>query len=207
MWHPKSVLSVPWIYRALQRGLGTGHSQAEYIRTYVRPVAGARVLDLGCGPADILDWLPETHYVGVDASAQYIEEAKSRYGDRGQFICRSVTEYALEQPASFDVVMANGVLHHLSDEEAITLFRVARGALKSGGRLVTLDACFVPNQSRIARWMLQNDRGRFVRFPDQYLRLASSNFQRVEQHVRHDLLRVPYTHIIMVCEAKSGGTP
>lgn len=201
MWRPKSVLSVPWVYRALQGALGSSRSRLEYIQTYVRLMPGAWVMDLGCGPAHILDLLTDIHYVGVDVSPRYIREAQMRYGRRGEFLCRSVTEYATERPGSFDVVMANGVLHHLSDEDAVALFRVAHSALKCGGRLVTMDPCFVANQSRIAQWMLRNDRGRYVRRQDQYAQLVPSNFARVEQHVRHDLMRIPYTHLIMVCEA------
>jgi hypothetical protein len=47
--------------------------------------------------------------------------------------------------------------------------------------------------------MLAKDRGKFVRTRDEYLRLASTRFSKVEPHLRHDLLRVPYTHLIMRC--------
>jgi hypothetical protein len=91
------------------------------------------------------------------------------------------------------------VLHHLDDQEADGLLRVAREALKPRGRFVSLDGCYAPNQSRFARWMLNNDRGRFVRRQDDYARLAAAHFPTVEAHVTHRLLNIPYTHIIMVC--------
>ena len=43
------------------------------------------------------------------------------------------------------------------------------------------------------------DRGKFVRALDNYQRLASACFAKVEPHLRHDLLRLPYTHLIMCC--------
>ena len=79
------------------------------------------------------------------------------------------------------------------------MFDIAHTALKPGGALVTLDGCFVPDQSRVARALLKRDRGQFVRTPGEYTRLAASVFPQVESHVCHDLLRIPYTHLIMRC--------
>ena len=47
--------------------------------------AGARrelddaVLDVGCGPADVLRYLPEVDYVGIDRSSTYVPEASRRH--------------------------------------------------------------------------------------------------------------------------------
>ena len=48
-------------------------------------------------------------------------------------------------------------------------------------------------------WLLARDRGKFVRTREDYLRLASAHFVKVETHLRHDLLRLPYTHLTMRC--------
>jgi hypothetical protein len=95
-------------------------------------------------------------------------------------------------------------LHHLADDEALALLRLARAALKPGGRFVTFDGCLVDGQSAFARFLLRRDRGRFVRHRDDYLRLASRVFPNVTASVRHDLLRLPYTHIILECSAGAG---
>jgi SAM-dependent methyltransferase len=96
-------------------------------------------------------------------------------------------------------VIAHGVLHHLDDDQARTLFRVARRALKPGGRLVTYDGCFTPDQSAAARFVVSLDRGRHVRTREAYERLARGEFSEVRTFVRHDLVRIPYTHLIMEC--------
>ena len=44
---------------------------------------------------------------------------------------------------------------------------------------------------------VSRDRGEFVRRREDYVRLAEGCFARVESFVRHDLLRIPYTHLIM----------
>jgi cyclopropane fatty-acyl-phospholipid synthase-like methyltransferase len=147
-----------------------------------------------------LNYLPAVNYTGLDISPEYICSAKKRFGPRGRFYCNDVGLAAIEEEqATFDLVLAIGVIHHLNDAQAARLFDLARLALHSTGRLVTYDGCYVPQQSRIARWLLAKDRGKFVRNREDYLRLALARFSKVEPHLRHDLLRVPYTHLIMRC--------
>jgi hypothetical protein len=87
-------------------------------------------------------------------------------------------------------VLALGIVHHLDDEEALQLFRISRDALKSGGKLVTLDGVWTNDQSRISRYVQARDRGRFIREEGVYVNLAKLQFAKVESHVRHDLLRI-----------------
>ena len=55
-------------------------------------------------------------------------------------------------------------------------------------------------QSSWARRFLRMDRGEYVRELDEYLRLARQMFGEVLTEVRHDFLRIPYTHLIMDCQ-------
>ncbi|HZP94400.1 MAG TPA: class I SAM-dependent methyltransferase [Burkholderiales bacterium] len=195
----RSLLAHPRFYSCFASAVGGG-ARAQYARQYLRARPGERILDMGCGTADILDYLPAgVDYTGFDLSADYIAAARSRYGERGQFRNEPVDVALAGRLGSFDLAMANGVLHHLDDAGAHSLFELAKRVLAPGGRLVTLDGCFVPGQSRIARFLLSRDRGRFVRNEDEYLRLAHASFGRVAHDVRHDLLRIPYTLIIMEC--------
>ncbi|OFZ67254.1 MAG: hypothetical protein A2V79_12560 [Betaproteobacteria bacterium RBG_16_56_24] len=197
----KSLLDQPVIYKLFSALVGAQYSISTLVNQYVRPAAGDRILDIGCGPGKILDHLPQVDYFGFDFSPSYIESATRRYGHRGQFFCQRVSEAQvfLEQPESFDIVLAIGVLHHLDDAEAMQLFEIARRALKKDGRLVTYDGCYVRGQSRAAKYLLSRDRGQFVRDEQGYTGLAGSRFDEVRASIRHDLLRIPYTHIIMEC--------
>ena len=201
----RALLAIPAAYSAFQRALGAGTGRAILTRDYYRPTPGERVLDIGCGPADILEHLPGVEYVGFDASPIYIADAQKRFGGRGSFFCQEVNETTLGQFAGFDLVIACGVLHHLDDAAALRLLEIARAALKPTGRLVTTDGCYVDGQSRIARFLLSRDRGEFVRIREHYAKLAHQVFPHVECHLRHDLLRLPYTHLIMECRLASNG--
>jgi SAM-dependent methyltransferase len=193
-------LAVPWVYKSLQRSLRGNNTFSVYVNEYVRPSAGDRILDIGCGPADIVAHFPPVDYVGFDLNPAYIKAAQARYGSRGRFEQGRVSTASIDHPASYDLVLATAILHHLDDAEALDLFRLARAALKPGGRLVTLDGCYEKGQARLAALLLWLDRGRFVRTRDAYISLASQVFTRVVAHIRHDLLRVAYTHIILECE-------
>jgi len=195
-----SVLSVPAGYRLFRWLIGGESAWRIYLAEYVKPIRGDRILDIGCGPADVLNYLPEVNYTGLDISPDYIRSAQRRFGARGRFLCGDVGLASLEaEEDNFDLVLATGVLHHLDDTQTARLFDLARRVLCSTGRLITYDGCYVPQQSRVARWLLAKDRGKFVRSREDYLKLASAHFTKVAPYLRHDLLRVPYTHLIMCC--------
>jgi SAM-dependent methyltransferase len=194
-----NVLGAPSAYRIFTRLVG-GKVWRNYLDEYVKPVERERVLDIGCGPADILSYLPHVDYTGLDISPEYIAAAKTKFGSQGRFLCGDIGTVTIEREhGTFNLVLATGVLHHLDDERAVKLFELARVALAPGGRLVTYDGCFTDGQSQIARWLLKSDRGKHVRKTEDYQRLASHCFSRIQPSLRHDLLRVPYTHLIMRC--------
>jgi SAM-dependent methyltransferase len=194
-----SLLSLPSVYR-LFRTIVRGEACRIYVSEYVRPVAGEKVLDIGCGPGDILEDLPPVDYLGFDINPKYVEAAQKRFGDRGRFFCGDVGLTAIDKEgASFDLVLATGVLHHLDDNRALSLFKLARRALKPGARLVTYDGCFVTGQPKLARFVVSRDRGQYVRDSAEYVKLASQVFPEVKSFVRHDLLRIHYTHVILQC--------
>jgi SAM-dependent methyltransferase len=198
---PRRILERPSVYRLLA-ALVRPRQAPIFARDYVCARAGDRILDIGSGPGDLLTELPPgIEYVGFDLSEPYVRAARARFGDRGTFFCRAVDRGVVESlgPASFDVVVSHGVLHHLDDSQANEFFALARAALRPAGRLVTADGCYVPGQSRIARHLLSRDRGGHVRVEEEYRRLAVHHFGSVVSDIRLDTARVPYTMIYLVC--------
>jgi SAM-dependent methyltransferase len=197
----RRILGFPLIYKLLQSLLGSPGVHRQFVETFVEPAPGALILDIGCGPAEILEHLPEdVEYVGYDVNPKYIEYAGEKYEGRGEFLCARVSEASAHPRAGeFDVVLALAVLHHLDDGEASDLFESAHHHLKPGGRLVTIDSAYVPDQPRIAKFLIDRDRGRHTRTPEAYVALAEKHFASVETSVRHDMLTIPYTLIMMRC--------
>lgn len=131
--------------------------------------------------------------------AGYIGAAKKRFAERGTFICKKVSRDALEENVQLNLVLAKGVLHHLNDLEAADMFDLARTHLTKGGRLIPYDECCTPGQGLFSKSLLTMDRGNFVRTKDEYLNLAGRSFSIVKSTHHQDLMRIPYTILIMEC--------
>ncbi len=67
-----------------------------YINEYIRPKKGDKILDFGCGPADILKFLTDVDYVGIDSNERYIQSAKQKYGSKGRFLFRTIGDGRVE---------------------------------------------------------------------------------------------------------------
>src|SRR5215210_6688851 len=178
----RSVLSRPAVYELWAWLVGGSRGRHALVREHVRPRDGARVLDLGCGPGELVPHLGNARYVGVDASAAYIERARRVHGDRAEFRLGDATELD-DDLRGFDLVLAFGLIHHLDDEGARAAYREAAEALAPGGRFVSVDPALMAGQPRLARLVISADRGQHVRAPDEYARLAGEAFTEVRTTV------------------------
>ncbi len=203
----RCILSIPSVYDIIQGSLGQKKLYKILVSDYLNPDPKSRILDIGCGTASILDYLPqEIGYVGFDLSPSYIKAAKSKYGDRGQFYCQRVSRFTITEIALFDCVLAIGVIHHLGDSEATQLFQIAYQALRPGGRLLTIDGVFVNGQSPVAKLLLKLDRGKYTRRKEDYESLIKAVFNNVVIDIRYDTIRLPYTQCIMTATKQVRGS-
>ena len=197
----KAILSHPALYQAYQNAGGFFGARVKAIANYLTLRPGMRVIDIGCGPGYILPHLPpDIDYNGFDIDQAYIDHARHSFGHLGKFHCRYFDAAAAEEFAGADVVMMNGVLHHIADEELKGVLANVRDVLRRDGVVFTLDGCYRDGQSRIAKWLLDNDRGEFVRDRNGYHQVLSGVFGKVDLAVRDDYSRVPYTFIIGVLQ-------
>jgi len=196
----KNILTIPQIYTLWQKVIGDYKLRKIYCRDYVKAKGGDRILDIGCGPANMVDYLPENiDYVGFDDSEIYIKNAKKNFPQGNySFFCQKIN-FAKDFEEKFDLIMANAILHHIDDSEAEKLISFASKNLKAGGRLITLDGCFAKNQSWIKKWLLKNDRGRFVRTKEDYFKLFSNQFSKINVSLKQNLYNIPYTIVIFEC--------
>lgn len=196
---PRKILSHPTIYTTYQKIVGGYRARKLFVENNVNAKVGQKILDIGCGPGDILDFLPNVDYTGLDLDANYIEQAKKKYGKRGRFICAGVDDLDFNTTSKFDIVIAAGVLHHLDDKQCFNLFSIAKKALKLNGRFISFDGVYIPNQNKIAKYFLQKDRGQFIRTQSEYEKLTKSMFSSVESNIDEQYFYIPYTSIIMTC--------
>jgi trans-aconitate 2-methyltransferase len=95
------------------------------------------VLDAGCGTGRVtealLERLPRGHVIGVDGSAEMLEAARARLGDRVELIHQDLDQLDLDGRC-VDAILSTATFHWLADHPQ--LFTRLRAALRDGGQLV-----------------------------------------------------------------------
>lgn len=109
-----------------------------------RPVAGDRVLEVGCGAGHVLERFAGARRTGLDISPRMLDRARRRLGQGVPLICASADALPF-RAGSFPVSLCTEVLEHTPDPSAVLreLVRVAGGS----GRIVVS----VPNETMIDR--------------------------------------------------------
>jgi SAM-dependent methyltransferase len=192
----RRALSQPRVFELFNRLLGGPGVIRLLVEEWIRPKSGEHVLDLGCGLAPVLPYLPDdVSYVGIDVSAPYIEAARQRHGRRGTFVHGDVTTIDLAAFGEFDHVLVLALLHHLSDSEVTALLRQVTRHVRRGGSIITLDPS-VENASPIARAIIASDRGAYSMRAQDVYRALLAPYGSVTLAYRSDLLRIPYSHVL-----------
>ncbi|TVQ88615.1 MAG: class I SAM-dependent methyltransferase [Chromatiaceae bacterium] len=107
---------------------------------------GARALDLGCGPADImirfLARYPQATCDALDGSEPMLAMARSALAarpgvvSRARLICDKLPSAQLPYQA-YDLILSNSLLHHLHEPQV--LWRTVRAAGKPGAIVLIMD--------------------------------------------------------------------
>jgi SAM-dependent methyltransferase len=192
------ILEVASLYNAFQKAGGFLSGRLKAFDQYVdlRPVK--RVFDIGCGPGHTVKYLPAgIDYVGFDTDERYIRYAKSRFGDKGRFLKRHFDASAAKEFGQPDLILMNGVLHHMDDTSVRAVVASAAAVLPGHGVFFCIEPCFEKGQNPISHFLLRHDRGQYVRTEPQYRELVATGFANTNVFVRHDLSWVPYTFAIV----------
>lgn len=199
----RSLLTLPWVYNAYQNLVGATAGRRWVCEHFWRLQPGQRVLDIGCGPGSAIQLLPDgVQYVGFDISEDYIRHAQRRFAGQPDktFVLGSPDEFIASTPNAMknaDLVVMNGLLHHLDDQSAITALKLARATLAPQGRLVALEGTYLVRQARLSRWFVGLDRGRNVRSEPEWRALTGKVFDRFNTCILTGLDRTPYTYIVI----------
>ena len=192
-----SLLSNTFFYSLVQRVMSGTSFRKKIVKKYITK-HNVKVLDIGCGPAEILDTLPEIKYYGFDINPIYINSAKKKYENKGKFFCKKFTNKNTKYLPKFDHVLLLGVLHHLSDQEINKLMPNIKKVLKRKGNIITLDNIFINKQNLIAKFLIQMDKGENVRSKTGYLNILKNHFKKINSKIYHQKF-IPYTWFVANC--------
>lgn len=194
----KKILSLAWVYQLYQWLVGANKYTRMFANEFIDYKNGERILDLGCGPADIVKYLPKgANYTGIDISPKYINKAKEAFPDK-HFICGDIGDpsFPLDNH-TFDTVFLIGVQHHLDDDVVDTMFSFAADKLKQGGKMVCLEPVYTGKQGFVEMAFMRNDRGKFIRNAEGYMELMHKKFPDATFEIRPNTMNIPFTIILM----------
>lgn len=195
----KSTLDIPFVYNFFEKIIGGNKGYEFFVKDFMNVGSNAKVLDIGCGTANLRKYFPETtDYFGYDTNPDYIDFAKKNL--KGSFFCEDTDAFRkrIGELKDFDVVFAYGVIHHLPDSEMKKVMDLAKACLKTSGHFYTCDPCFHQDQSIFAKWTVSNDRGKFVRSHQEYIKLLGNEF-RLDYKIRNDAINIPTTLFYSKC--------
>jgi len=138
----------------------TALNSAEYLLPHLQP--GMSILDVGAGPGtitvDLAELVAPGRVVGLDASAEVVEQARAHAAERGVTNVELVVGDAYALPfadGEFDVVHAHQVLQHLARPvEALVEWRrvVTEGGLVAARECDYAGVITYPDSSGLESW-------------------------------------------------------
>ncbi len=192
-------INSPRIYKIIQNVMSGTSFRKKIIRENIKK-KNLKILDIGCGPAEIIEYIPECIYYGYDIDKRSIEYAKKKYKNKNyKFFCKEFKHSDVKKLPNFDFIILFGILHHLSNKQAKNILNLCKKKMKKNSKLLTEDPIFIKNQNLIAKFLIKNDRGMNVRKKNQYINLLKIYFRNCKSKVTKQHF-IPYTWFTTVCK-------
>jgi trans-aconitate 2-methyltransferase len=130
------MAGIPWDAHTYDRSSEPQQAWAADVLARLEGIApDATVLDVGCGTGRVTEALlalvPRGRVLAMDASADMVELARERLGDRAEVWCQDALELDLDEPV--DAIVSTAALHWVSDHDR--LWPRLADALRPGGVL------------------------------------------------------------------------
>ena len=165
------LLEHPAVYSAWQAPFAA--QKFAPVERWLRDHTIRRVLDVGCGAGTNAAHFSGADYVGVDLNERYLQAARARF--RGQFVQADLTSADLSSLGTFDMILANSFLHHVTDRDAERILAQLSPLLARDGTIHILDLVLPPRKS--PAWMMARlDRGAYARPIERWRGLFGSAF-------------------------------
>jgi ubiquinone/menaquinone biosynthesis C-methylase UbiE len=157
------------------------------------PIAGQRIIDIGCGYGRLAGCYLERfeQVVMLDGSITLLRQAQETIGERAAYIAADANRLPF-RPSSFDCVLMIRVFHHINDSQII-LSEMQR-VIGNGGNLV-FNYCNKLSARQLLRWMLHLTRENPLTLKPTGIgtRLISHHPTHIEQLLKqHGFIRMKY---------------
>jgi len=186
---PYRLLEHPTLYKVSQHIVAPGHNillQRHF--QFIFNSSDGKILDVGCGP--MLN-TPVSHgtVYGLDINLDYIKKYLIPHKREGVV---GSADHIPFKSGVFNESRCFGLLHHLPREAALSTVREMIRCTKANGRVIILDNVWPKKPYlRPLAWLNRRlDRGEWVRYEEELLRIAQEAFAGTWQ-----LSRFTYTFI------------
>lgn len=194
-----NFINNPFVYKIIQKIMSGTSFRRKIIKSHIRK-KNLKILDIGCGPAEILDYIQGCEYYGYDIDKRSIEYAKQKYlNKRYRFFCKIFNKKEISKLPKFDYIILFGILHHLNNDEVNSILNLCKKIMKKNCKILTEDPILIKNQNMIAKFLIHKDRGMNVRNKKEYLFLLKNHFKRINYKIVSQLF-IPYTWFTTVCK-------
>jgi len=193
-----NFINSPLVYRIIQYIMSGTSFRNSIIKKNIKK-SNLKILDIGCGPAQILEQIPRCDYYGYDIDQRSIQYAKKKYRKKNyHFYCKKFNKTEIKKLPKFDFVIFFGILHHLSNKEADKMLTLCKRTMKKNSKLLTEDPILLEKQNIIAKFLIEKDRGINVRQKKEYINLLKKHFKKIKNKVTHQFF-IPYTWFTTIC--------
>ena len=180
-----NFINSPLVYRIIQYIMSGTSFRNSIIKKNIKK-SNLKILDIGCGPAQILEQIPRCDYYGYDIDQRSIQYAKKKYRQKNyHFYCKKFNKTEIKKLPKFDFIIFFGILHHLSNKEADKMLTLCKRIMKKNSKLLTEDPILIEKQNVIAKFLIEKDRGTNVRQKKEYINLLKKHFKKIKNKVTH----------------------
>lgn len=168
--------------------IGGSHTKRKIALSHLKD--GVRVLEVGCSTGNVSNVfrsVENLQFVGLDIHQEAIALASHwhRHDDRFQFLAGDLRNLT-DRIGMFDYVLFAAVLHHVNDDDARQMLKVAAGHVAPKGRIVLMEPLPAEaNDTLLVKFYEKIDRGEWFRSRDELLDLVQciDNFEILDDRV------------------------
>jgi cyclopropane fatty-acyl-phospholipid synthase-like methyltransferase len=181
--------------------VGSNKYKNSFLEESLGSFTGNSVLDLGCGTGVAAKFVSDpVQYYGIDISEEYLKSVLQKKSNAIVHI-GSISDrepYEAIQLGYQDVTLALGLFHHINDQEMMSCLDQLRNVMSPGSVLKSFDPVIDSSTSKVAAWVARNDRGQYLRTPDELCGIFEKFSLRAEYRVMRNVIRIPVD--VVVCE-------
>ncbi|MEE2746813.1 MAG: class I SAM-dependent methyltransferase [Pseudomonadota bacterium] len=158
-----------------------------------------RVLEVGCSVGNISEIFKDItcDFIGIDIDQKALKYARERFLKVSHMTFHKADLNLLDSRfGRFDLIMFNGMCHHVETKDLEVLIGSAVNLLADKGKIIVSEPIISDDQSRIERFLQRLDRGNYFRSSSQLQNILSQvsgmRIVRVDYaEIRISLLRWP----------------